>query len=57
MSTQYCVITYMEKESEREWIYAYVHVQLIHFAVTLKLTQHCKYTQIKLKQQKKGRVG
>ena len=47
----------MEKESEREWIYAYVHVQLIHFAVTLKLTQHCKYTQIKLKQQKKGRVG
>ena len=23
-STQYCVMTYMEKESEKEWIYVYV---------------------------------
>ena len=29
----------MGKESEREWMYVYV--QLNHFAVNLKLTQHC----------------
>ena len=28
----------MGKQSEKEWIY----VQLNHFAVYLKLTQHCK---------------
>ena len=32
----------MEKESEKMW--TYVYVQLIHFAVNLKLTQHCKPT-------------
>ena len=32
----------MGKEAKKEWIYAYV--QLIHFAVYLKLTQHCKST-------------
>ena len=31
-STQYSVITYIGKESEKEWIYVYV--QLNHFAVT-----------------------
>ena len=30
----------MGKESEKEWIYVYI--QLIHFAVQLKLTQLCK---------------
>ena len=46
----------MVKESEKEWIY----VQLIHFAVHLKLTQECKSTifqyeiKIKLKKIKKG---
>ena len=35
-STQYCVVTYMGKESEKEWIY--VCVQLIYFALYLKLT-------------------
>ena len=40
-STQYSVVTYMEKESEK-WIYIYMY--LIHFAVQLKLTQHCKST-------------
>ena len=35
------------KESEKEQIH--VHVQLIHFAVHLKLTQHCKLTLIKFK--------
>ena len=35
--TQYYVITYAGKESEKEWIYVYV--QLIDFAVCLKLTQ------------------
>ena len=31
-STQYSVITYMGKESEKEWMY--VHVQEIHFFCT-----------------------
>ena len=30
----------MRKKSEAEWIYVYAW--LIHFAVCLKLTQHCK---------------
>ena len=36
------VITYMGKESKKQWIYLYV--KLIHFAIHLKLTQHCKLT-------------
>ena len=43
-STQYSVITYMGKESEKEWIYVYV--QLNHLAVHLKLTQHCKSARL-----------
>ena len=40
-SAQYSVITYMGKESEKEWMYVYA--QMIHFAVNhLKLTQQCK---------------
>ena len=39
-STWYAVMTYMGKESKKEWIYVYV--KLIHFAVPLKLTQHFK---------------
>ena len=46
-----CVMTYMGKESKKEWIY----VQLIHFAVQQKLTQHCKSTILQSKK-KKGRV-
>ena len=38
--TQYSVITYMGKESEKEWIY--VHTKLIYLAVYLKLKQLCK---------------
>ena len=41
-STQYSAIAYTGKESEKEW--TYVYVQLIHFVVHLKLTQHCKST-------------
>ena len=41
-TTQYSVMTYSGKESKKEWIYVYV--ELIHFAVQLKLTQHCKST-------------
>ena len=43
-STQYSVTAYMGKElkKKKEWIY----VQLIHFAVYLKLTQHCKSTML-----------
>ena len=39
-SAQYSVMTYMEKESKKDWMYVYA--QLIHFAVQQKLTQHCK---------------
>ena len=45
-STQYSVITYMGKESEKEWIYVYV--QLNHFAIYLKLTQLKLLNQPKL---------
>ena len=40
-------MTYMGIESKKEWIYVYV--QLNHFAVHLKLTQHCKSTIFQLK--------
>ena len=46
-STQYSVMAYTGKESEKEWIYVYV--QLNHFAVHLKLTQHCKSTILQYK--------
>jgi len=36
-STQYSVITYMGKESEKEWIWA--HAYLNHFIVQQKLIQ------------------
>ena len=41
-STQYSVMSYMGKESTKEW--ACVYVQLIYFVVQQKLTQHCKLT-------------
>ena len=42
-STQYSVITYMQKESEKELGYVCVCVnKLNHFAVYLKLTQYYK---------------
>ena len=53
--TQYLVITYMEKKSGKEYIYIYIYMQvhiytqLNHFAVRLKLTQHCKSTILQLK--------
>ena len=37
----------MRKESEKEYIYVYV--KLSHFAVCLKLTQHCKSTVLQYK--------
>ena len=43
-STQYSVMTYMGKESKKEWIYVYV--ELIHFAVQQKVTQHCKSSML-----------
>ena len=46
-STQYSLITYKGKESEKEQIYVYV--KLNHFAVHLKLTQHCKSTILQYK--------
>ena len=46
-SAHYCIITYMGKESEKEWIHVYV--ELIHFAVHLTLTQHCKSTVLQYK--------
>ena len=38
------VVTYMGKESEKEWICVYVYMN--HFAVYLELTQHCKSTTV-----------
>ena len=38
--TQYSVMTYMGKESLKEWIHVYVKVN--YFGGHLKLTQHCK---------------
>ena len=46
-STQYWGATYMGKESEEEWIF--VHVQLIYFAVCLKLTQLWEVSYIRIK--------
>ena len=59
-STQYFVITYMGKESKKRrlyiyiyiyiyiciytYIHIYIYIYLIHFAVPLKLTHHCKST-------------
>ena len=47
----------MGKESEKEWIYAYV--KLNHFAVYLKVTHHCKSTilQHKIKIKLKNRIS
>ena len=43
---QYPAIIYDGKESEKEYIcaYIYTHIQLNHSAVHLKLTQCCKST-------------
>lgn len=41
-STQYHAITYMGRDSEKEWLCA--HAELIHFAVYWTLTQHYKST-------------
>ena len=41
-SIQYSVMTYMGKESKKEWIYVYVYLN--HFAVHLKLMEYCKST-------------
>ena len=43
-STQFSVITYTRKHSEKGW--TYVYAQLNRCAVYLKLTQHCNYTPI-----------
>ena len=37
-STQYSLVTYIGKESKKEWICG--HVKLIHFTVQQKLTQN-----------------
>ena len=37
----------MGKEPEKEWTYVYVYLN--HFAVYLKLTQHCKSTTLQYK--------
>ena len=47
----------MGKESEKEWISVYVYLN--HFAIHLKLTQHCKSAilqykiKVKFKKEKK----
>ena len=47
---QYLVITYNGKESEKEYIYIYINVELNHFAVFLK---HCKSTILQFKKDKR----
>ena len=42
-STQYFVVTYEGKESEKEYVY-FIYIKLNPFAVHLKLTQHFKST-------------
>ena len=39
-STQYSVMTYIGKESKKEWIYVYTSIYLIHFAAQQKLTHY-----------------
>ena len=48
---QYFVITYKGEESEKECTYRHtdIHIKLNHFAVHLKLIQHCKLTIFHLK--------
>ena len=48
-SAQYYVTTLMGKEIGKEWIHVYVYLN--HFAVHLKLSQHCESTirQYKIK--------
>ena len=46
-STQHSVISFMGEECEKAWIYA--DVQLNHFGVHLKWTQHCKSTILQYK--------
>ena len=48
-------MAHMGKESKKEWVD--VHVQLNHFAVHLKLTQHCKSTRLQEKFFKRAGVG
>ena len=36
-------------EENLKYIYLYIHIYLNHFAVHLKLTQHCKFTILQLK--------
>ena len=48
---QYLIITYNGKESEKECI-IHIYIKLNHFAVHLKLTQHCKLIILQLKRKK-----
>ena len=48
--TQYFVITYKGRESEKEYIY--MHIWPNHFAVHLKLTQPCKHLYFSKTKQK-----
>ena len=54
-STQYSVIIYMAKESEKECIYVYV--KLNHFTIHLKLTRHCKIYSNKLKKKHNRQIA
>ena len=46
-SSSCSVVTQMGRKSKKEGMYVYI--QLIHFAVQEKLTQHCKATPLHLK--------
>ena len=53
-STQYSIIIYLGKESEREWMRE--HVKLNHFFVQQKLSQHCESTIFHLNFTKRKRL-
>ena len=42
--TQYFVITCKKKESEKEYIHMHTYTHIYHFAVYLKIIQHCTLT-------------
>ena len=47
---QYTMIDHNKKEYEKECMYIHIYVQLNHFFVQQKLTQHCKSTTLQQKQ-------
>ena len=54
---QYLVVNYNGKESKKIYRYIHIYVYLNHFAVHLKLTQHCKSTILQFKKRRREQGG